>query len=145
MYNYFFNKIITQYTKISSPDSTIMNYLRKYFTFRDKNFPWALLGISLLAFGVLIPWLGFYQDDWHHVFYYSQGGAEGLKNYLFTDSRPFSYLIYVPLFKLLGLNPIGWQIYALVTRFLIVFTFLASFSSRVSLSGCCALLHFSLL
>ncbi len=100
-----------------------MNILRKYFTFRNKNYFWVLLGISVLAFGVFIPQLGFYQDDWHHVFYYSQGGAEGLKKFLFTDSRPFSYLIYVPLFKLLGVNPIGWQIYAVTIRFLIVFTF----------------------
>lgn len=95
----------------------------KDITVSKKTIPWFLLLTSILSFGLLIPSLGFYQDDWHHVFYFSQGGTDGLKQFLFTDSRPFAYLIYVPLFKLLGTRPIAWQVAALFFRFLIVLSF----------------------
>ncbi len=95
----------------------------KKFTVSKKTIPWFLLLTSILSFGLLIPSLGFYQDDWHHIFYFSQGGADGLKRFLFTDSRPFAHLIYVPLFKLLGTSPIAWQVMALFSRFFIVLSF----------------------
>ena len=95
----------------------------KNISVSKKTIPWFLLLTSILSFGLLIPSLGFYQDDWHHIFYFSQGGADGLKQFLFTDSRPFAYLIYVPLFKLLGTKPITWQVAALFFRFLIVLSF----------------------
>ncbi len=92
-------------------------------TVSEKTIPWFLLLISILSFGLLIPSLGFYQDDWHHIFYFSQGGANGLKQFLFTDSRPFAYLIYLPLFKMLGTRPIAWQVAALFFRLLITLSF----------------------
>ena len=95
----------------------------KDITVSKKTIPWFLLLVSILSFGLLIPSLGFYQDDWHHIFYFSQGGADGLKQFLFTDSRPFAYLIYVPLFKLLGTRPVAWQVTALIFRFFVVLTF----------------------
>ena len=100
-----------------------MQRIKSFLQFQEKHYPWVLMGINIFAFGILIPWLGFYQDDWHHVFYYLQGGTEGLKNFLFTDSRPLSYLVYMPLFKLLGVNPLGWQLYTFTIRFLITLTF----------------------
>jgi len=95
----------------------------KNISVSQKTIPWFFFLTSILSFGLLIPSLGFYQDDWHHIFYFSQGGAEGLKQFLFTDSRPFAYLIYVPLFKLLGTRPVAWQVTALLFRFFIVFSF----------------------
>lgn len=100
-----------------------MNRSNYFFSFHKQNFPWVLFGISIVAFGILIPHFGFYQDDWHHVFYYSLGGIDGLKEFFFTDSRPLAYLVYAPLFKLLGVQPIHWQLYALFTRYLIAFIF----------------------
>ena len=102
-----------------------MNKFFNKISFSKKTIPWFLLGLSVISFGLLTPWLGFYQDDWHHIFYFSQGGAQGLKDFLFTDSRPFAYLIYAPLFKLLGTSPFAWQISALFFRFFIGLTFWA--------------------
>lgn len=89
----------------------------------QKTIPWFLLGAAVLSFGLLIPWLGFYQDDWHHIYYFSKGGAEGLRQFLFMDSRPFAFLVYEPLFNFLGVAPIGWHITLLFFRFLTALTF----------------------
>jgi hypothetical protein len=32
--------------------------------FSDKTFPFLFLTVCLLAYGIFIPWLGFYWDDW---------------------------------------------------------------------------------
>ena len=36
----------------------------KTFHFPEYTIPLALLAVTGLAYGVLIPWLGFYWDDW---------------------------------------------------------------------------------
>ncbi|MDX9991340.1 MAG: hypothetical protein RBS68_04760 [Anaerolineales bacterium] len=86
--------------------------------------PLLLIALGLLAFGTFIPWLGFYQDDWHHVYYFSQEGLAGLRRFLFFDSRPFAIAVYGPLFKLLGLHPLGWHLFGLLMRILVALTFL---------------------
>ena len=95
----------------------------KNFSLSEKTIPWFFFLTTVWAFGLLIPWLGFYQDDWHHIYYFSQGEVEGLKQFLFTDSRPFAFLVYAPFFKILGVNPAGWHISVLILRFLIAFSF----------------------
>lgn len=100
-----------------------MNRFKELVQFRPKNFPWVLLGISFVAFGVFIPWLGFYQDDWNHIYAFSQGGAEGIKSVYFRDSRPFAHWLYNPLFYILGVKPLGWQLYSLFARFAGVYLF----------------------
>ena len=86
----------------------------KNFSLSEKTIPWFFFLTTVWAFGLLIPWLGFYQDDWHHIYYFSQGEVEGLKQFLFTDSRPFAFLVYAPFFKILGVNPAGWHISVLI-------------------------------
>jgi len=83
-----------------------------------------LVGIALAAFGTLIPWLGFYQDDWHHLYYFSQEGVDGLQRFLFFDSRPLAFLVYAPFFLILGVHPLGWHLFGLLLRILIALTFL---------------------
>ncbi len=102
------------------------NQLMKIFDnlkFSRKTMPWLLFSISVLAFGLLIPWLGFYQDDWHHVYYYSQEGMDGLRRFFFTDSRPFAFIVMGPLFRLFGTYPLGWHIGILLFRFLTALIF----------------------
>lgn len=86
--------------------------------------PFLLIALALLAFGALIPWLGFYQDDWHHIYYFSQEGLDGLARFLFFDSRPFAITVYAPLFSLLGAHPLSWHLFGLLMRILIALTFL---------------------
>ncbi|HAE59287.1 MAG TPA: hypothetical protein DCG54_07210 [Anaerolineae bacterium] len=86
--------------------------------------PLLLVGIALAAFGTLIPWLGFYQDDWHHLYYFSQEGIDGLQRFLFFDSRPLAFLVYAPLFSILGVHPLGWHLFTLAMRILIALVFL---------------------
>lgn len=85
---------------------------------RENNIPYELIpvGVGLLALGILIPWLGFYQDDWHHVYYFLHEGPSGLQRFLFFDSRPFSYPVYIFLFDLFGATPIYWHLYVLAVR-----------------------------
>jgi hypothetical protein len=86
--------------------------------------PFLLIALALIAFGTLIPWLGFYQDDWHHIYYFSQEGIDGLARFLFFDSRPFAIAVYAPLFSALGVAPLGWHLFGLLMRVLIALTFL---------------------
>ena len=73
-----------------------------------------------LAFGLMIPWLGFYQDDWHHVYYAYARGVGSLWELLNYDGRPFAGWVYVTGFSLLGFNPVAWQISTLLLRWLTV-------------------------
>ncbi len=92
---------------------------------REINIPHILIpvGVGILALGTLIPWLGFYQDDWHHLYYFLHEGSSGLQRFLFFDSRPFSYPIYVFLFNLLGASPLYWHLFVLITRIMIAIVF----------------------
>ncbi len=75
------------------------------------------------TFGVLLARLGYFQDDWHHVYYAFTEGSGGLMRFLFKDSRPLAFLIYVPFFKLLGFSPAAWHWSLMILRFLTVLIF----------------------
>ena len=72
-----------------------------------KTIPLLILGIALVAFGIKTLSVGFFHDDWHHVYYAHFYGLEGLKQLSFFDSRPFVYFVYWPLFSLLGSSPLN--------------------------------------
>jgi hypothetical protein len=86
----------------------------------QKVFPFVIAGICLLAFGLLIPFLGFYQDDWHPVYYGYSRGLDSLWELFLYDNRPFAAVIYIFGFKILGYKPIAWQVLALTLRILTV-------------------------
>lgn len=90
--------------------------------FRRDNPPLALLAACLLAFGVFIPWLGFYQDDWHFIFYADQGLAR-LWELSAYDNRPFASWPYIAGFALMGFRPLAWQIVGLLLRWLTAVAF----------------------
>jgi hypothetical protein len=72
--------------------------------------------IALLAFGLQIPWLGFFQDDWNFVYYSNALGPQGLLGLLLLDGRPGAAWLYDLGFSLLGYKPAVWQALSLSMR-----------------------------
>jgi hypothetical protein len=82
-----------------------------------KTVPLALLAACVAAFGLLIPWLGFYQDDWYQIWFGRAYGANVFVNY-YAGERPFIALIYMLTTPLIGTTPLAWQIFGLLSRWL---------------------------
>lgn len=97
--------------------------LRSPIIFRSRTVPIALAVICLLAFGLLVPFLGLYLDDWHHVYFGFNRGLSGLRELFLYDSRPYAFYFYALGFKLLGFSALPWQIFALALRALAVVLF----------------------
>lgn len=96
---------------------------------RDRHPAWLLpMGFILVlagAFGLLLPFLGFYQDDWHPLYYGYVRGLGSLRELFLYDGRPFAALIYQSAFQVLGFQPLSWQLLALTLRTLtVLFTWL---------------------
>ena len=87
------------------------------FSLTEKAIPFALLGITVLSFGLLIPWLGFYWDDWPVMYMTETQGATGFWDFYQYD-RPFSAWTYIVFAPLLGTSPLVWQIFTLLLRWL---------------------------
>jgi len=81
----------------------------------STGFPLVLLGLAILAHGVLIPWLGFYWDDWPWISFYRARGVNGLLP-IDTDFRPLAGVVLVIGSWLGSENPLGWQVYHLLLR-----------------------------
>jgi hypothetical protein len=88
----------------------------------DLSFPgWIVpLFLALLcifSFGIFIPGLGFYWDDWAKILVYR---LQGLAYYwpYYVGDRPFSAWTHIVLTPLLGVRPAAWQIFTLGMRFL---------------------------
>ena len=85
-------------------------------------FPVILLGVCILTYGLLFLWQGFYLDDWYIVYFNKNFGAGEFLQF-FKNDRPFFayvYMIFVPIFKD---SRVGWQLFALLTRFLASLSF----------------------
>ncbi len=83
--------------------------------------PALILAVCIFCFGILLARLGFFQDDWHHVFFAYWQGAGGLQRFLLTDHGPFAWPVYAALFRLLGFSPTAWHWALMFIRFLTVF------------------------
>lgn len=79
--------------------------------------PVFLFVISILAYGILIPWLGFYSDDWLFIFISQRFGANGLTSY-FSTARPFFQPIFLAITTLLGSTPWHYHLYVLLMHWL---------------------------
>lgn len=95
---------------------TLLTRLRN-FQFPTWSVPLALLAACVLSYGILIPWLGFYWDDWAFVWISQKLGAPGLTRY-FSTNRPVWGWLYQLTTPLLGEQPWHWQTFALVFRWL---------------------------
>ncbi|MFZ5856189.1 MAG: hypothetical protein ACOYZ6_05100 [Chloroflexota bacterium] len=90
----------------------------------------AIIVAGILAFGLLIPSLGFFQDDWHFIHYGSAAGARGMLEFLTMDGRPTAAWVYATLYPLLGFSPLPWHALSLTLR---LFTVLLAFSTLTTL------------
>lgn len=61
--------------------------LEEKISFPSSTIPFALFIISILSFGLLIPWLGFYQDDWRLVWFSRSYGPSVFTDF-FANERP---------------------------------------------------------
>ena len=84
---------------------------------RSLIIPAALLALCAVSFGLLIPSLGFYWDDWPSLVIDRLQGPQGFEAFFRLD-RPTTYVSYVLLMPLLGTNPAAWQIFTLLLRWL---------------------------
>lgn len=88
---------------------------------KTKNAPFAILVFLIVSFGVLIPSLGFYWDDWPMIWLGHLTGTSGYIDALAGD-RPFLAGIYLLTTSILGSTPISWHILALLSRWLTAFS-----------------------
>ena len=79
--------------------------------------------VCFYSFGLLLSRLGFFQDDWHHIFLDYWYGTQGLQRFLLTDRGPFSYVVYVFFFHILGFSPAHWHWSLMIIRFMTAFLF----------------------
>ena len=76
-----------------------------------------LLAAAILAYGLLIPQLGFYWDDLPMSWIRYQLGFEAMTKY-FSTNRPIWALLYQVTTRILPYLPIFWQVFALLWRWL---------------------------
>ena len=76
-----------------------------------------LFAVAFLAYGLLIPQLGFYWDELPMIWIRYQLGAEAMTRY-FSSNRPVWGALYQITTHILPAIPIYWQIFALVWRWL---------------------------
>lgn len=74
-----------------------------------------IFAIALLAYGLLIPQLGFYWDDLPISWIRYQLGPEALVAY-FATSRPVWGVLFEITSRLIPQNPIAWQVFAFFWR-----------------------------
>ena len=79
--------------------------------------PIILFIITVLAYGLLIPQLGFYWDDLGMSWIRYQLGTEAMTRY-FSTNRPVWALLYQVTTRAFPYQPIYWQVFALVLRWL---------------------------
>lgn len=77
--------------------------------------PLGLLVLMIISFGLLIPWLGFYWDDWSVLITHHMRGIQGFWEYYQFD-RPVSAWTLVVSMPFLGTNPVNWHIFTLLLR-----------------------------
>jgi hypothetical protein len=90
----------------------------KNIRFETKTIPAILLGLAVITYGLLIPWVGFYWDDWNFAWIsHFLGAGEFIP--AFQPFRPFLGPIFVVTTSIFHESIIGWQVFALLVRFLI--------------------------
>ena len=88
--------------------------------FRKENYIVFLLILLLilLAYGLLIPWLGFYWDDWPFAWIFRFFGPTEFIE-AFRPFRPYLGPIFAATTTLFGGNPVTWQVVGLLTRYIL--------------------------
>src|SRR3989337_383606 len=89
--------------------------------FNRFRFPLMSLAFCVLAYGLLIPWLGLYWDDWALTWFSHEYSPEFFFNY--APYRPASGWLYYFSFSLLGESVFAWQVYAVFWHWASVLAF----------------------
>jgi hypothetical protein len=79
--------------------------------------PIFLLAVGVLTFGLLIPHLGFYWDDWSKTLVNVVYGMKGYADY-YAEDRPTSSWTHIVFVTLMGNKPLHWHIFTLILRWL---------------------------
>src|SRR5688572_2249316 len=88
--------------------------------FSIKSIPVMLLALTIVTYGLLSPWLGFYWDDWNFAWIsHFLGAGEFIP--AFQPFRPFLGPVFLATTGILGEHPLTWQVFGLLIRFLIVY------------------------
>ena len=98
------------------PDGRLRGWFQD-FSLPDRFIPLILLLSTLVSFGLLVPWLGLYWDDWFVVYITRTQGVAGLWDF-YSNVRPFSAWNFALSAPLLGANPIAWNGFSLGLRWL---------------------------
>lgn len=85
------------------------------FRFQTWTIPLALLVLCSLGFGLSIPWLGYYWDDWPAIATIRLRGVGAFWDF-YQSERPFSAWTYVLSGPLLGTNTFYWHVFSLLLR-----------------------------
>ena len=87
--------------------------------FKNETFAALLLLFltTVITYGVNIPKLGYYHDDWFLLWSGAARGAESIIP-LFSTDRPFMGVVYSVVYRLLGDSSLNWHLYALLWRFI---------------------------
>ena len=83
----------------------------------DLKLPFYLLVLCVLAYGLLIPTLGYYWDDWPYAYINHMYGPGGYPEFVASD-RPFSAWVFMGLAALWGEEPLGYHITSILLYWL---------------------------
>lgn len=90
--------------------------------FHPRLVPLALLGAVMAAFGVFIPRLGFYWDDWPSIwFLHTFGPMSFIEG--FADDRPLLSWVFIASSSVLGESTMAWQAFGVISRWLCALIF----------------------
>lgn len=93
----------------------------EFFHTHPKTFAAALFAlVAVGCYGLVIPFLGFYGDDWAYIWLLSRGGGIDV---FFQNARENIAPIYKFLYLFLGERPLAWQVYNLFLRWINAFLF----------------------
>ena len=74
-----------------------------------------ILLLIIFAYGVYIPFLGFYREDWFMIWGYMVKGPMVFVT-MYGKERPLMGYLYSALYPLLGSAPWAWAVYAFILR-----------------------------
>lgn len=94
----------------------------EHLRLRGWFYPLLLLVVMMLTYGLQMPRLGFFWDDWQAVYLSRFGDAAAYWRYFLGD-RPFSVWTYILTMPVLGISPLPWQLFTLLVRWLSVLGF----------------------
>lgn len=75
-----------------------------------------IITITIVSHYTLLTVPGFFQDDWHHIYYAYARGLNSLWELTASDGRPFSAWFYTLSYLICDTEPLYWQIWTLALR-----------------------------